>query len=128
VREWHIVTVPEDHRLGSAQVDVLVLEQLHDAGGRARDQPVAPLNKAPRVRGCKPIDVLDRIDQLDHRVRVDVTRHGQLQQDPADRVVGHQPFDQLGQLRLGRARGQLVLEGHDSGLGARLVLVAHVDL
>ena len=52
------------------------------------------LHKPSDVVGMEAIDVLSRIDALEHLDRSNVRRQGKLNQDSVDRGIGIQPVDQ----------------------------------
>ena len=67
---------------------------------RARHQRVEAGRKPAGVHRMEAVDVLGRVDRLDHPRRVDLRRQRQLDQDPVDLRVGVELADQLEQLRL----------------------------
>src|SRR4051794_10718772 len=118
----------EHDRFRAPQLDAIRIEQLDDAGRRAGHEALAVLDEAPGVRSREAVDVLERIDQRDHRVGIDVTGQRQLQQDAADRVVLTQLANQVRELVLRHARLELVVDRGDADLFAGLALVAHVHV
>jgi hypothetical protein len=74
------------------------------------------------------VDVLGRIDPLQHLLEVEPGRERRLHQDPVDPVVGVHPVDHLEHLALARRRRHGLVERLHPGLAARRDLVADVDL
>src|SRR5512139_3622299 len=74
------------------------------------------------------VDILGRIDRLDHLRFVDLIRKGQLDEDPVDGVVGVQARHEVEQLGFLRYRGEVDLAGEEPRLGGRLPLVSDIYL
>ena len=92
-----------------------------DEAGQAQRQP------AGADRG-QAIDVLARVDPVDHRLLVEMVGKRQLDEDAVDRGIGVEPVDQRVQRLLGGIGGKQVLEAlHAAGHGL-LALVADIDL
>ena len=66
------------------------------------------------IERVEAVDVLGRIDRVDHALRIDLLRQRQLHQDAVDRVVGVELRDQRQQLGLAGRRRQAVLEARDA--------------
>ena len=120
---------PTHHHVGPGDRDVVAQQQLLDAVRRAGQEPRPALHDPAHVLGMEGVDVLQRIDGLEHPRLVDLLRQRQLHQDAVDRRVAVQPVDQ------GRAARRSVVSAGgrwswlvDAGLLAGLLLVAHVDL
>ena len=146
VREWQIVTVAwrERSRIATGfptmllrptttacfpfSVHLLVVEHGEDAVRRAREERGPAREEAPGVHGMEAVDVLGRIDRLDHLRFVDLLRKGQLDEDPVDGIVGVEPRHEVEQLGLRRGRGKVDLAGEEPRLGGRLPLVADIHL
>ena len=146
VREWAIVTVQSSRSSSCAtglptmlerpittarsarEVPELALEQRDAAHGRARNEAVLARDERSHVDRVEAVDVLPRIEQLQHRFRVDMPRQGKLDQDPVHRLVRVESAQERRELLLGRARGKPVDERVHSRLPRLLALVAHVDL
>ena len=80
-------------------------QQLHHARRRARPQrPGGPSASSPAFDRRQPVDVLGAVDQRRSAASVEVVGQRQLQQDPADALVGVELRDQLGSTSLVRRR------------------------
>ena len=110
------------------RLQTAALQQLDHAVGRAGPHRRYAQREAADVVGMEPVDILVRVDRLDDRLLVDVRRQWHLHEDPVDRVVRVQAFDQLGQLRLRGRGGQVVADRNDSAFLAGRALVADIDL
>jgi hypothetical protein len=60
------------HGLGAAELGPGGVEELDNAGGRARHHPRLSLQQAAGVDRVETVDVLGRVDQRGHRVPVDL--------------------------------------------------------
>ena len=76
----------------------------------------------------QPVDVLARVDQVEHRLFVQPLRQGQLHEDAVHCRIGVELAHQLHELVLRRVGRQGVGHTFDSHLLGRLALVANVDL
>ncbi len=122
------VGAADDHRLLAGQIADGVLEHQDAALRRAGNEGLAAGPQAAGIDDVKAVDVLVRIDGIDHGIGIDLVGQGELDQDAVDAVVGVELFDQRQQLGLRGGVGQAVVEGLHAGLDDRLALVAHIDL
>ena len=76
-------------------------QHLADAQRRAGDEPGPADRQEAGVLGVEAVDVLARVDPLDHPPVVDLRRQGELDEDPVDVGVGVQGVDRRQELRLG---------------------------
>ncbi|MNR28436.1 hypothetical protein D3C85_1457600 [compost metagenome] len=74
------------------------------------------MHQAADVFPMKTVDVLDRVNGMDHRLLVDMRRQGQLHQDAVHRAVGVQLRNQFQHLVLAGIFRQAVLQGSDADL------------
>ncbi len=120
VREWHTVTVafcassscaiglpnrferPTTTASAPSSCTPASAEHLHHAQRRRRPQPGTPERQQPGVDGGETVDVLLGADQRRQRRSVEVLGDGQLQQHAADRAVGVEALELLGDLLEGR--------------------------
>lgn len=97
----------DDHGVLALRGNAGTLQQLDDSVGRAGPDQRIALCEPSDVVGMEAVDVLCRIDRLDDRVRIDVIRQRQLDQDAIGRVAVEVGDDReqfgLGR-RLGRSR------------------------
>ena len=98
------VAAAHDHHVPAGDLDVVAHQQLLNAVRRAGQEPRPALHDAAHVLRMKGIDVLQRVDGVQHARVVDLLRQRQLHQDAVDRLV-------LGLVQLGDQRQQLVLRG-----------------
>ena len=110
-----------DHNTGRA-------DQLDDAGRRAGQERVVADHDPPHVVRVEGVDILARVDMLNHELFVQMLRQRGLHENAVDFFIRIQLFDQCEQLFLRRFRGQNVLFGIDTRFRARLFLVVHIDL
>jgi hypothetical protein len=71
--------------------NLFVVEHGEDPVRRARQERGPPREEASGVHGMEAVDILGRIDRLDHLRFVDLLREGELDEDPVDGVVGIEP-------------------------------------
>ena len=74
------------------------------------------------------VDVLARVDQLDHPLGVDLLRQRQLHQDAVHRGIGVERAHAVEHLRLAGGRGKVERERPHARRLGHPALVAHVDL
>ena len=94
---------------------------------RAGTQPRTLLREQARVGGMKSIHVLGRIHRIHDSIGVHALRQRQLHENAVDALIAIELLDEREQIRFAGGRGQIVREGQDARLLARLALVAHVD-
>ena len=105
MREWQIVTVACRCRSSSAagfptmllrpittasapcELDAVLVEQLEDAERRSGHVRGRAGEKQPRIQRMDAVDVLHRIDRVDHAAFVESVRERQLDEDAVDRIV-----------------------------------------
>ena len=111
----------------AGEIAQAILQQHQAAQRRTGHQRVLAGRQPTRVDDMKPVDVLGRVDGVDHRGGVDLLRQRQLDQDAMNGWVAIQPFDQGQQIVLTGFGVQPVFETahpHVQGLAG---LVAHID-
>src|SRR3990167_2534243 len=118
----------DHHRMLAGKVATAVLQQAHASGRGAGRGYFAALDKATAVLGMETIDILQRVDGLEHAVLVDMVGQRQLNQDAVDCRVGVKPLDQLKQGGFARVGRQLVLDRANSGFLGAQHLVAYINL
>ena len=92
----------------------------------ARPQPGAPERQRSGIDRGQPVHILARVDHRRQRGPVEVLGNGQLQQHPADGVVGVQALELLGHLLERRRRAEAPVERDHPHLKACALLAAHV--
>ena len=119
---------PADHdRMLAADLDAGALDQLQATPGRRGTKTVQPRHQPAGGQHREAVDILARRDGLDHAVRIDVRRQGQLHQDAVDGRIGVQGRDAGQQLGLGQVRRVLFEHRMQTVFLAGPHLVAHVD-
>src|SRR4030095_13699193 len=126
-RTAHDVRRADDDGALAFEADAGALEQAHDAPRRARPEPRALLSEQAEVVRMKAVHVLRGTDGLDDFGPVDVSGQRELHEDAVDGLVRIQLPDQAQQLRLARARRQVVREREQADPLAGAALVADVD-
>ena len=103
---WNKATVIEVFlpRMLAGDGNAAALQDLEDAGGRARHQARTLGGQETDVDRMESIDVLGRVDGHQYCFRVDLGGQGQLHEDPIDIVAPVEFFDQSEQFR---SRGRL---------------------
>src|ERR1041385_8842810 len=76
-----------DARIHATNLNTAIVEQLHDARRRARDEHRSSHRKLARIHGMKAIDVFRRTHGFDDRSLVHVSGLWKLHQNPVDDVV-----------------------------------------
>ena len=122
------VRSPDDHRVEPGKLAQPVLEQHQAAERRAGDEARKAGGEPSRILDVEAIDILRRIDGVDHRTFVDLRRQGQLDEDAVHRIVRIEPRDEIDQLGLGCLDRQAMLEACHARRDRRLALGAHIDL
>ena len=122
------LAAPDDDRLLPFELDLVLGQESHDPErGRRHEHRLAEEQPA-RVQRVEPVHVLRRVDRERDLRLVHVLGQRQLHEDPVDAVVRVQLVEQVQHLALGRRRGKAVIPRLDPGLGARVVLLRHVDV
>ena len=111
----------------AGEIAQAILQQHQAAQRRAGHQRVLARRQPTRVDDMKPVDVLGRVDGVDHRGGVDLRRQRQLDQDAMNGWVAIQPFDQGQQIVLTGFDVQPVFETAHPDLQGLAGLVAHID-
>src|SRR5262249_61011314 len=83
-----------DHRILTLERGADVLEQPDHAEGRAGPHQRNALRETADVVRVETVDVLVRVDPLDHRTPADVRRQGQLHQDAVHALIAIELVDQ----------------------------------
>ena len=118
----------DDDGVGAAQLDLVLLEHAHDAERRAGDE-CGPAEIEPGgVDGMDPVDVLRRVDRLDHGCLVDVAGERQLDEQAVHAVVGVELRDEREHVLLARVGRNAVVARLDAGRLRRLLLQVDVDV
>ena len=105
-----------------------VLQHRQAAARRARRQRLAAGRQPAGVDDVEAVDILVRVDGVEHGGLGDAVRQRQLHQDAMDGGIVVQAPHQREQRFPVRIRRQLVLEGVQPGLDGRPALVADIDL
>ena len=88
-----------------------MVSQHHQAAERrAGHHRLLPGAEKADVRDVEPVDILGRVDRVDHQVGVQMPRQRQLHQDAMHRRIGVEPADQRQQIGLGGLGRQAVLQ------------------
>ena len=122
------VRTADHHALLALGVDAVFVDQLHHARGRAGDEVKVAHHDFADIDRMERVHVLFGVDRVDDRLLGDVVRHRQLAQDARDLRAPVQLVDQAEQLVLRGLGRQGVFLAVKSALGARFLLVAHIDL
>src|SRR5215210_2934044 len=122
------VAAADHDRIGALQPDPVLVQQREHAERRPRHVPGRPGEQEPRVDRVEAVDVLHRVDRLDHALLGDLVGERQLHEDPVDRGVGVQLADQRQQLLLARLGRQSQVARLDPDLERRAVLHPDVDV
>ncbi len=101
------VAAPDDDRVLALDGDAAPLEELDRGLGGRRQEAVVPLGQQARVLGMEPVDVLGRIDGVDHPAERDVRGQWHLDDDAVHARVVVQPLDLPPQLVRGAALREL---------------------
>ena len=100
-------TAPDDDGILPCNIDPRVLEQPHNAGRRARNEARPSNQQRSHVDRAEAVDILRRVDALEHRTRIDVRGHRLLRKNPVDIRARIQIRNERKQFGLGRARRQV---------------------
>jgi len=122
------VRTADDDRLETGEVAELVLEQHQAAEGGAGHQARLSNRQPAGVDRVKAVHVLGRVDRGDHRLRVDLGRKRELDEDAVDARIFVERPDERDQCILLGSRGKPVLEAFHPRLERRFALGADVDL
>ena len=101
----HHVRAADDHRLASGDRDVVPEEHLDRGVGGGGEEAAEAEPEEAGVHRVDPVDVLGRVDRVDHRAKADTRREGHLDDDPGDVRVHVEVADRRGDAGL---RGALV--------------------
>ena len=121
----------DDDRVAPRDRDAGSIEDLDDAGGRARLQVRAPLHQLADVHRVEPVDVLVRIDRVEHALRGPLPDRGgqrRLDENAVVAIARVEAGDEREQIVEGRRRGQALQVHPEPGIVPRLRLVADVHL
>ena len=118
----------DDGCMTALDLDAVLVEQHHHAGGCCRQEGRAAEVEAPGARRVEAVDVLALVDGREHPALVEVLRHGQLHEDPVDRVVCVQTLEHGEQIVVRSIGGKTFVVARHAGLGRRSVLVPDVDI
>ena len=121
----------DDDRPPARDRDLLPVEQLHDAGWRARRERRAALDQPADILRVKRIDVPGWIDGVEHTLRLGFGDSGRQRGLDENAVAVRLPVEMLDErqdLRGCRIRGQRVEVDDQPGFGPGALLVADVDL
>ena len=118
----------DDHGLRACAGDVVLVEQVHDAGRRAGRSPGRPCMRRPAFSVVNPSTSFSAGMRATQLVGVQVRRRRQLQQDPGDRRVGGELVEQGRGRLLVDVAGQVPVLVEHPRLDAEPALVADVDL
>jgi len=89
----HDVGAPDDDSPGALQLHVGPLEELHGRVGRGRQEAVVAQRQQAGVQRVDPVDVLGRVEGVDHDPQRDAGRQRLLDDDPGDRALGTEGED-----------------------------------
>ena len=107
----------------------MMIAQHHQAAQRRTGHHAfLPRPQQAYVRDVEPVDILGRINRVDHQILVQMFGQRQLHQNPVDLGIGVQLLDQRQQFRFGRLHVQLVLDRFHANLDGHLALGADIDL
>ena len=122
------VGAADHHRFEAGERGMHGLRQHDAAERRARHQRRQAGGEPPGVDRMEAVDVLRRIDGVEHLLGVDLLRQRQLHQDAVHRRIGVELFDQRHQLGLADAVRQPMIERLHAGFVGRLGLAADIGL
>ena len=125
------VAAADHHGVAAGHRDVRAAQHLHHPGRRARAQRGAVLDQPPDVDRAEAVDVLVRIDGLEHGhlgVRAERRRQRRLHQDAVVRGAGVQAPHLAEDVLERGGRRQADQVDRQAGLAAGADLVANVDL
>ena len=122
------VGAAENEGAQALQVAQPVLQHHQAAARRAGHQPLAAGRQPAGVDDVKPVDILVRVDGVEHGGFGNMLRQRKLHQNAVDGRVVVQLLHEGEQRLLVGFRRQLVLEGFQSGFDGRPALVANIDL
>ena len=97
----------DDHGMLAADLDPAVLEDLDAGVGGRREEPVVPQREEARVERVDPVDVAERVQDVDHGPQADARRQRHLGDDPGHVGVGLELAQRAGDVGLAGVRGQL---------------------
>ena len=93
----------DDHRLLALGINAVLFQQRHHAARSARPQQ-GHLDRQPaHIVGMEAVNILFRIDALDHRLRINLLGQRQLHQNTVDIRVGVQAINDIQQFLLAGA-------------------------
>ncbi len=121
------VRLADDHRFQAAKIVDDRLQQAHAAERRARHETARARRQPPDIDRVKAVDILQRIDRIEHGAGVDGTGQGQLHQYAVDGGIVVQLLDQVQQVVLGDFRRQTVFQRAHAGLARLGQLAIDVD-
>ena len=122
------IAAADDHGVLTFDGNVVMLQHLHYAVGRAGLKGRFADDQSPKVGMMKPIDIFLRRNRLDDGLVIDVLRYRQLHQKAVDRGIVIQCMDLRQQFRLGSIGRHGVQFGMHADIGARLDFVAHINV
>ena len=101
----HDLGSAQDDRTGTTRFDPGVNQQFADTQRRARDEPRSSCSQEPKIKRVEAIDVLERVNPLDHGRLVDRLRQRELHEDAMNSRIGIQAVDCGQELFLSRRAG-----------------------
>lgn len=122
------VAPSDDGRFLAFKRDPRLLDETHDALGRAGLDARQPRQELARVDRMKAVHVLLRPDRGDDRIRIDLRRKRQLHENAVDCGIPVQIADEFQKFLLRGGRGEFVQEGSEARGQAGLFLLSDVDL
>ena len=123
----HDVRLADDHGIKPAIIVDDAVQKHHAAERRAGDEAARAGRQSSDIDRVKAIDILARIDAVEHFAGIDLRGQGQLHQNAMHRVIGVEPVDQRQQFVFRRFCGHAVLNRADTDLAALRDLAADVD-
>jgi hypothetical protein len=104
------VALAHDDGVLAAHLEAFAFQHQHDPYGVQGRWIGMRCTRPAHVVRVETVDVLRRVDALEHGDRGNVRRQRQLDKNAVDRRVGIEPVDQREQLDLARGRRQVVCE------------------
>ena len=127
-RAAHDVGGANHHGVQAIGVDVITLQQRHDAARGARTQARRALAQAAHVIRMETVNVFVRRDTLQHLHVVDARRQRQLNQNAVDLFIGIQGVNQFQQFCFAGGFRQIVRAGDEPHLFTRFAFAADINL
>ena len=127
-RAAHDVGGANHHGVEAVGIDVITLQQRHDAARGARTQARRALAQSAYVIRMETVNVFVRRDALQHLHVVNARRQRQLNQDAVDLFIGIQSVDQFQQFRFAGGFRQIVRAGDEPHLFTRFAFAADINL